>query len=100
MQICIHRGSKEIGGSCVELACQGKYLILDYGLPLDAGASDKSLIPDIHRDGLLGVIISHPHLDHYGLLPYLPEGIPVLMGKSARQIIRATLPFLPKKGIP
>jgi Cft2 family RNA processing exonuclease len=32
MQICIHRGSKEIGGSCVEVIFHGKRLIIDLGL--------------------------------------------------------------------
>ena len=101
MQIRIHRGAKQIGGTCVELAYQGAHLILDYGLPLDADAANhKNLTPDINMDALLGVVISHAHQDHYGLLPYLPDGIPVLMGKSARNIIRAAIPFIQKKEIP
>ena len=100
MRVRIHRGAKEIGGSCVELACQGKHLILDYGLPLDAESIDKDLNPAIQWDTVLGAAISHPHQDHYGLLHLLPEGIPVLMGKAARNIISASLPFLPKKEIP
>ena len=36
MQVCIHRGSKQIGGSCVEVESQGQRLLIDLGLPLDA----------------------------------------------------------------
>lgn len=86
MRVCIHRGAKEIGGSCVELECEGKYLLIDCGRPLDDDKNETPL-PPVHREGLLGVLISHPHKDHYGLLTKLPEGIDVLMGKAARQII-------------
>ncbi|HEY5593278.1 MAG TPA: hypothetical protein VIK55_19960 [Paludibacter sp.] len=34
MQVCIHRGSKEIGGSCVEVISHGKRLIIDLWLIL------------------------------------------------------------------
>lgn len=93
MRIRIHRGTKQIGGTCIELENQGHRIVLDYGLPLDGKASDLTLVPQILGTDLLGVVISHPHLDHYGLLHHLPAGIPVLMGESARKIIRAAAPF-------
>jgi ribonuclease J len=76
MQVCIHRGSKEIGGSCVEVISQGKRLIIDLGLPLDAEKNDKKYLPNIsgldgNDDSLLAVLISHPHLDHFGLLGHI-----------------------------
>jgi hypothetical protein len=36
----IHRGAREIGGSCVELECQGQRLVLDIGRPLEATLDD------------------------------------------------------------
>jgi len=36
MRLRIHRGTKEIGGTCIEVEAQGKRLALDVGLPLDA----------------------------------------------------------------
>ena len=36
MEICIHGGTKQIGGSCVVLESGGKRLLIDSGLPLDA----------------------------------------------------------------
>ena len=41
MRVCIHRGTKEIGGTCVEIESQGKRLVLDVGLPLDATDPDE-----------------------------------------------------------
>ena len=36
MRIRIHRGTKEIGSTCIEMEAQGKRIALDVGLPLDA----------------------------------------------------------------
>lgn len=72
MRVCIHRGTKEIGGSCVEIDSEGKRLVLDVGLPLSADQKTaESLLPpvagfDTPDETLLGVVISHPHQDHYG----------------------------------
>lgn len=35
MQLIIHRGSKQIGGSCVEISTPSARIIIDVGLPLD-----------------------------------------------------------------
>ena len=102
MKVKIHRGAKEIGGSCVELESQGQRLILDLGLPLDAENNDISYLPEIPGlDGkdssLLGILISHPHVDHFGLLSHISEDIPVGMGAAARRILKAAKPFMPGK---
>ena len=99
MQVCIHRGSKEIGGSCVEVVSDcGKRIVLDLGLPLDTGSNDKKYLPNIPGldgidDSLLAVLISHPHLDHFGLLGQISANIPVIMGKDARNILVKAAPF-------
>lgn len=98
MQVCIHRGTKEIGGSCVEVSSQGKRIILDLGLPLDAKENDPKYLPNIsgldgNDESLLGILVSHPHLDHFGLLAHISEKVPVMMGKHARCIINAAAPF-------
>jgi hypothetical protein len=36
VRVCIHRGTKEIGGTCVEIESLGQRIVLDVGLPLDA----------------------------------------------------------------
>lgn len=102
MKICIHRGSHQIGGSCVELLHGDARLLVDFGLPLDAGENRADYLPAISGlDGsdpsLLGVLVSHPHLDHFGLLPYISPRIPVGMGKAARKILQAAAPFLHAK---
>ena len=101
MEVCIHRGAKEIGGSCVEATSGEHRLIIDLGLPLDSEEVDKTLlenIPGLLKSEIstppLAVIISHPHLDHYGLLPYISPLIPVIMGTTARRILNASEPFM------
>jgi len=100
MRVCIHRGAHQIGGSCVELESDSKRIILDIGLPLDAEKNDIRYLPVIKGlDGgdpsLLGILISHPHLDHFGLLAHVSSQIPVGMGAAARRILAAAAPFLP-----
>ena len=36
MKVRIHRGTREIGGTCIEIEAQGMRVALDVGLPLDA----------------------------------------------------------------
>jgi len=99
MQIIIHRGSKEIGGSCVEVEASGRRILIDLGLPLDAEINDKKYLPSIpgldgSDDSLLAILISHPHLDHFGLLAHVSDKIPVIMGKDARSIAEKAASFM------
>lgn len=93
MKVRIHRGTEQIGGTCIELSAAGDRIAIDFGLPLDADPADSSLVPNIAGDDLLGVVISHPHIDHYGLLHHLTGDVPVAIGSAARQIIQAAAPF-------
>jgi len=100
MRVCIHRGSKQIGGSCVEVESCGQRLLIDFGLPLDAEENNSQYLPkisglDSSDPSLLGVLISHPHLDHFGLLAHISPKIPVGMGVAALRILEAAAPFLP-----
>jgi len=98
MRCRIHRGCHEIGGNCVEFESQGKRIVLDIGLPLNPDASVE--LPDIDGlhsfdESLLGMFISHPHPDHYGLLEQIKESVPIYMGESARKIIEVSSFFTP-----
>lgn len=101
MKVCIHRGTHEIGGTCIELESQGKRLVLDLGLPLgDTGAAARQLppVPGLTTgddDTLLGIVISHPHQDHWGLLPEVHPSVPVFIGEAAARILDAATFFGP-----
>ena len=98
MKFKIHRGTKEIGGSCVEVWTESTSILLDFGMPLvekdgkefDFGKYktlnpselvEKGILPNISGlydklEGLIdGVIISHPHQDHYGLTNFINDNV-------------------------
>lgn len=99
MKVCIKRGAKQIGGSAVEItANSGQRLIIDLGIPLDAENNTPDLLPDIagleqKTDDLLGILISHPHQDHYGLCKHIDENIPVWMGATTQRIMHVSVEF-------
>ena len=100
MRVRIHRGTQEIGGTCIELEAQGKRIALDVGLPLDAGDDDAELLPEVpgfrERDeSLLGVVISHPHQDHYGLARHIRSDVPVYLGEAANDVLKAASRYVP-----
>jgi hypothetical protein len=47
MKVCIHRGTKQIGGTCIEIEASERRIIVDLGLPLDAVEADSALVPQI-----------------------------------------------------
>lgn len=101
MKVRIHRGSHEIGGNCVEVtASDGRRIVLDLGRPLSVGPDEDIELPDVpglrSRDpSLLGVVISHPHLDHYGLAVDLPVDVPMFIGEEAARLLEAAAFFSP-----
>lgn len=96
----IHRGTQQIGGTCVELEADGERILLDLGLPLDADEVSETLLPDVAglRDPdptLRAIVISHGHGDHWGLLPLCKPSIPLAMGAATARIMSAAAPFVP-----
>jgi ribonuclease J len=120
MQLIIHRGTKEIGGSCVELQSGRSRIVVDMGMPLvddkkgpfdprslEGRSLDElkelKLLPDIQglykeeTKSIDAVLISHSHLDHYGFLKYIHPDIPIYMSEGAKQMIRISDIFTPNK---
>ena len=92
MRVCIHRGTKEIGGTTVELEADGARLLLDCGLPLDVEDGDPIPLPAVAGVGepdpaLLGVVLSHGHRDHWGLLAHVRPDLPIYMGEATERIL-------------
>ncbi len=90
----IHGGATQVGGSCVELQARtGGRIILDLGLPLDAQRDEVPLpdVPGLQAGGdpsLLGVVLSHGHPDHYGLIESTSIDVPIWAGEGASAILR------------
>ena len=100
VRVRILRGAREVGGSCVEVEAQGKRIVLDIGLPLAAGPCDSPPLPSVEGlsqgdDSLLGIVISHAHPDHFGLLGRVAASIPFYMGEAASNILAEAAFFSP-----
>jgi ribonuclease J len=98
VRVRIHRGTKEIGGNCIELSSGGQTLLLDMGMPLTTPDPTKVELPQIDglvgsNHGFLGIVISHPHFDHYGLVQKAPSQTQIFIGGDAERILRAAIPF-------
>jgi ribonuclease J len=92
LKITIHKGTHEIGGTCIQLSSEKTSILLDAGLPLSADSQPVDL-SGLSVDALL---VSHPHQDHFGLMATLPPGTPVYIGRLARSLIDAPQVFLGK----
>lgn len=106
MNLTIHRGARQIGGSCVELEYDGARIIVDAGLPLDArsdAAPDVRLrVPGLFVDGadakpVDALFISHAHQDHYGLLNCVRQDVPVYMSEGTAKLVEITRLFTGKQ---
>jgi ribonuclease J len=93
LKLVVHRATNVIGGNCIELATSnGSRVLLDIGRPLDAAREATGLLPrslDLSKP-LDGVLISHPHQDHYGLLEETPADWPVYCGEATSKLMRLT----------
>ncbi len=106
MNFKIQRGTREIGGSCVEIWTKSTRILLDFGMPLvDRDGSEFNIkkydvlstselisgkvLPDvkgIYKDSkriIDGILISHPHQDHYGFVTYLHDDLNYYMGEAS-----------------
>ena len=113
MRLTIHRGAHEIGGACIELESKGSRILLDFGLPLvDQGREpfdpdkvknrtkarliESGILPAVKgiyvddEQEIDAILLSHPHQDHYGLLSFVNQEIPVYMSKGCKILIEAS----------
>lgn len=100
MRVRIHRGAHEVGGNCVEVEESGARIVLDLGRPTVAPRDEEVPLPNIAGlDGcdpaLLGVVLSHPHLDHFGLISKVAPQVPLFVGEAAIRILREAAFFSP-----
>jgi ribonuclease J len=123
MILTIHRGSKQIGGSCVELrSASGDRILLDVGMPLtQPDGSDwprgtmtrpgeelrrEGVLPDIDglyagsAPGVSALVLSHAHLDHHGLAHHVHPDVPVYGSRGTIEMLRASKLFVPDAAVP
>ncbi len=67
-------GARQVGRSCLLLQTPKSNILLDCGIDPATGEQDKFPtldIPEFDISKLDAIILSHAHLDHTGLIPYL-----------------------------
>ena len=83
MTLTIHRGTHEIGGSCVEICSDKAKILIDLGMPLDYDKRSREEQTEIRHNaeewckGADAIFLSHAHADHYGFLDLLPQDTPI-----------------------
>jgi len=114
LKLTIHRGTHEIGGTLIEIKTTLTRLLIDSGYPLflnnipieDNVAKlpkekllELGVLPSIkglykwERSSFDAIIISHAHIDHYGLLKYINSDIPVYMSAGTKKLIEISQAF-------
>ena len=93
MQITIHRGTKEVGGSCVEIRSDRAKILIDIGLPLDFGDKPQEEQEQIRKQSAEwakdadAIFISHYHADHFGLLTESDFHTPLFMTRGTYEML-------------
>lgn len=94
VKLVFHKNPERIGGGITEL-CSGTHrLIIDMGADLPQnGPFSKEPNPNIPglTSGVAaceGVLISHYHMDHVGLLQYVLPEIPIYMSRVTQSVLR------------
>ncbi len=115
MNFNIHRGTQEIGGSCVEVWTETSRIVIDFGMPLvgtnqtsfDSRAVEKQTRGELRQSGILpdidglyngdaSLIISHAHQDHYGFVNNIHRDCSVYLGEATHELINITKTVLRK----
>ena len=91
MNIIIHRGTHQIGGSAIEISTVSTRIMLDFGneLSLDEKYTPINLAIDGVTKGKPdcdGIVISHYHMEHLGQLTSALSEIPIYMGELSKEI--------------
>ena len=91
MQIKIHRGTHQIGGTITEIKTDHARLIIDIGaqLPRADGVTPKKFDIDgvtCGRANCSAVLVTHYHGDHVGMFENVLPEIPIYMGATAKKI--------------
>lgn len=95
--IKIHRGTDQIGGTITEIYTENTHIFVDFGSELsvpEEESTDPAMVRMIQSTKCNGVLFTHYHGDHIGLMGKIPEsdtqGNPIRlgMGQVSRKILQ------------
>ncbi len=107
--VIIHRGGHEIGGTAIEIRTKNARVLFDLGLPLDSNAIDEIDVTSMRKNGVLpkiqglynndvpafdAIVLSHAHIDHYGLISFAHSSIPVYLSCGSKVLMDISASFL------
>ncbi|MCB1233631.1 MAG: hypothetical protein KDM91_01010 [Verrucomicrobiae bacterium] len=110
LTLIVHRGSHQIGGTCIELSRDGARIVLDCGLPLSGienddrapGSDSPTLpVPGLFGEGppVRGIFLSHAHPDHSGLIQKTLPSISVYSSRLCFKMMLAASIFANLPGV-
>ncbi len=122
MQLTIFRGSKEVGGNCIEIESGNTRIILDVGMPLfdqqgqahDGFSLGRMTTEELKANGIIpkvpglfsgnnppdAILLSHAHLDHVGLLRHTNPTIPVYASRGTSKMMLAGSVYANQQQLP
>lgn len=107
MKIIVHRGTNQVGGSCIEVCTNEARIIFDVGEELpDKFQPEREkkllIVDDLFVNSktsdrkIDAIIISHNHGDHIGLIDSTKEDIPLFIGKTSADVHNTICDFTSK----
>ena len=92
MDVTVHRGKNQIGGSIIEVRAGETRILLDAGRELDDdGSGPLPELPDLFEHaGFDALFLSHYHGDHAGLAYDVHRDIPIYIGEASYRMIRVS----------
>ena len=95
--IKLHRGTDQIGGTITEIYTENTHIFIDFGSELSVSedkSTDADMIRMMRRAKCNGVLFTHYHGDHIGLMGKIPEQdiqenpVRLYMGETSRSILQ------------
>lgn len=95
--IKIHRGADQIGGTITEIYTENTHIFVDFGSELsvpEEKSTDADMVKMMRQAKCDGVLFTHYHGDHIGLMSKIPERdargkrIRLCMGNISRRVIQ------------
>ena len=88
MRITLHR-PHQIGGCITIIETDGAKVVIDLGSNLPGTNKEELTKAQVEQitSGADAIFFTHYHGDHTGLIHLVPEGIPMLIGKGAKEVM-------------